>query len=134
MIRTCVFLFLLAFVNSRVYADSLWKILDREAGCVPLDLIYQEYPYLIHIKSPNQIFHKIKSKFSDTKFVPIVDVVAWERVASKDAATKEEITFFKHFTRNNALQISSKKGGIELNFVKNELCANLMFSEIMKSP
>ena len=111
--------------NSAAIAKDEWKILSRESGCEPLESIYDDFEYLLNAKTPNQIFDKIKRKFPDTQLIPIITVVLLERLESKEPPTKQELTFFKDFTKFNALQIKSEKAGIELNIITNNLCLKL---------
>lgn len=112
--------------NANARFDNDWKVLNRESGCSSLSSIQDEYPYLLKSKTPQEIFSSLKLKYFDAKLTPFLDILEDERRESKEPATKEELEFFKYFTKKNALHLSSIGGGVELILVTNELCKRII--------
>lgn len=70
-----------------------WHLLNRDSGCGPIEDLYEDYPCLKHLNSPQEIAGALKIKYADVKIISVVDVIDNERKKKVIRQLKMKLNF-----------------------------------------
>jgi hypothetical protein len=102
-----------------------WYVMSREEGCLPLDQVYELFPYLKGGRSPPELFSLFRAVFPDATIVPFVDYVAARHSYDHTAPDEAELAAYKGVNSTNAFVLSSRHGDAEIFLFAAAVCDQL---------
>ena len=133
LLSISILMFSFTSAQAETFQPADWYVLVRYEGCVPMSVMYKEYPYFTGARTPQEWLDKVRyappgmsSPFfgggpqPDAELRPFIEVM--QKVVGAEKFSEDS-----RFTKTNAVTLVSKKdpeGG--LSFFRGDLC-NALF-------
>jgi hypothetical protein len=118
-------------------AKARWRPLHMERGCVPLTYLYESYPELQGVATPNEVVRVMKAKYEEVKLQPFLEYLAMAEDRNDEATQQAESSknpIYKFATKSNAVFITWRRENVDDGVVMftEELCRKIYGNELSK--
>jgi hypothetical protein len=132
LLSISILMFSFTSAQAETFQPADWYVLVRYEGCVPMSVMYKEYPYFTGARTPQEWLDKVRyappgmSTFFGDGPQPDAELRPFTEVM-QGVVDAEKISEDPRFTKTNAVTLVLKKdpeGG--LTFFRGDLC-NALF-------
>ncbi len=123
--RIAALAFALLFAPAALAAEQQWYVMFTGSACKPLARLYHLFPYLEGKTTPEGVQEAMNAKYHDAKLEPFLTVMYRSLRETGEEQSVKDKEFFSHFSRSNAMVVSSKEGQVAIPLATEELCATV---------